>query len=165
MIYVIGIGTMGLWGFMKHKYSNPLEIILQFAPLLSMSIRLFAATLAGAVIGNALYVMVGGIAGPNSPVTYWFPALMGTWKWAWSIVDSALGGLQSFVFIMLTAIFWTMDTGDSWSPKERKRIKREKALAANKDLQILEKKAKVFSDKEQTEATVIKAKGVNNGRK
>jgi F-type H+-transporting ATPase subunit a len=51
-IYVVGIGTMGFIHFCKHKYSNPLEIIGQFLPLLSMSIRLFAATLAGAIIGN-----------------------------------------------------------------------------------------------------------------
>ena len=165
VIYVIGIGTMGLWGFCRHKYSNPLELILQFSPLLSMSIRLFAATLAGGVIGDATWVMIGGIFGPNSPVTYWFPALMGSWKWIWSLVDSAESGLQAFVFVMLTAIFWTMDTGPTWSSKERKRLKQEKALAANKDLQNLEKREKIHSDKEQTNVTVIKAKGVKNGRK
>jgi len=164
-IYVIGIGTMGFWGFCRHKYSNPLELILQFSPLLSMSIRLFAATLAGGVIGDATWVVIGGICGPSSPVTYWFPALMGSWKWIWSLVDSAESGLQAFVFVMLTAIFWTMDTGPTWSSKERKRLKQEKALAANKDLQNLEKREKIHSDKEQTNVTVIKAKGVKNGRK
>ena len=144
IIYVIGIGTMGLWGFIKHKYANPLELILQFAPLLSMSVRLFAATLAGGVIGNALWVMIAGIMTTTSPVTYWFPALMGSWKWIWQIFDTALGALQAFVFIMLSAIFWTMDTGPSWSAKERKRLRLEKARAANKDLQIKEKKEKVF---------------------
>ena len=164
IIYVIGIGTMGFWGFVKHKYSNPLELILQFAPLISMSVRLFAATLAGAVIGNVAWVMVGGIVGPNSPVTYWFPALMGLWKWTWQIVDTALGLLQSFVFIMLSAIFWTMDTGPSWSAKERKRLKEAKALEAEKDLQSKAKKEKIFNKINQDIKTKIKARGAHDGR-
>lgn len=137
-IYVIGIGTKGLWGFCKHKYSNPLEIVLQFAPLLSMSVRLFAATLAGAIIGNVVWVIVGGIIGTGGTgtglIVYIFPGIQGTWHWAWALVDSALSLLQSFVFIMLTAIFWTMETGQTWSRKERKRLKLEKKELAIKEL-------------------------------
>ncbi len=139
IIYVIGIGTMGLVGFAKHKYKNPMEIILQFTPILSMSIRLFAATLAGAVIGNIVWIIIWGItseAGEISTITLWFPALQGTWKWIWSIADTALSALQAFVFIMLTAIFWTMETGDTWSSKERKSIKQEKNKTFKKETTV-----------------------------
>lgn len=135
IIYVIGIGTMGLIGFVKHKYKNPMEIVLQFTPLLSMSVRLFAATLAGAVIGNIIWVIVGGVTSTSSSIsniTLWFPAIQGSWKWVWSIADTALSALQAFVFIMLTAIFWTMETGDSWSAKERKMIREKKKALIEK---------------------------------
>ena len=147
IIYVIGIGTMGLIGFAKHKYKNPMEIILQFTPLLSMSVRLFAATLAGAVIGNIIWIIVGGVTSTEihiSTLTLWFPSIQGSWKWVWSIADTALSALQAFVFIMLTAIFWTMETGDSWSSKERKEIKRKKALLLIKESEIKETTAEIY---------------------
>lgn len=147
IIYVIGIGTMGLVGFIKHKYKNPMEIILQFTPLLSMSVRLFAATLAGAVIGNIVWVVVGGITDTAvhiSNLTLWFPSIQGTWKWIWSIADTALSVLQAFVFIMLTAIFWTMETGDSWSSKERKLIKKGKADLLKKESTKKESTAEIY---------------------
>ena len=126
-IYVVGIGTMGFWHFVKHKYKNPLEIFQQFSPLLSMSVRLFAATLAGAIIGNVVWVVVEGMVGPSSPIAIWFPAIQGTWKWVWMIIDSVLSLIQAYVFVVLTAIFWTMETGPSWSSKKRKKLREEKA--------------------------------------
>lgn len=130
MIYVIGIGTMGLVKFAKHKYgANPMEIVLQFAPLLSMSIRLFAATLAGAIIGNVPWIIVQGISGgvDESELSTWFPALQALFMWAWKIADTLLSLIQAFVFMTLTIIFWSMDTGSTWSRKERRRLKSEKA--------------------------------------
>lgn len=160
-IYVIGIGTKGFWGFCRHKYSNPMELVLQFAPLLSMSVRLFAATLAGAVIGNVVWVIVGGIAGTGI-ISFIFPGIQGTWHWAWSIVDSALSLLQAFVFIMLTAIFWTMETGQTWSRKERKEIKAKKQALAIKELNdSKERENNIKKSKERTHAQAFVTTGSN----
>ncbi len=132
-MYVIGVGTMGLIQFIKHKYSNPMEIVLQFAPLISMSIRLFAATLAGAIIGNVPWIIAQGIMGNAyeegvaSWVT-WMPAIQILVMWLWKIADTLLSLIQAFVFMTLTVIFWSMETGPSWSRKERARIKDEKHL-------------------------------------
>ncbi len=122
-IYVIGIGTMGVVQFCRHKYSNPMELVLQFAPLISMSIRLFAATLAGAIIGNVPWIIVQGITGPaylpGNEVATWTPAVQMLVMWVWKILDTLLSLIQAFVFMTLTVIFWSMDTGLSWSKKTR----------------------------------------------
>ncbi len=131
-MYVIGIGTMGVFRFIKHKYSNPMEIVLQFAPLISMSIRLFAATLAGAIIGNVPWIIVQGLVGPvyeeGNAISTWTPVLQITVMWVWKILDTALSLIQSFVFMTLTVIFWGMETGPSWSRKERAKMRDEEHL-------------------------------------
>ncbi len=131
-IYVIGIGTMGFIQFCRHKYSNPMELVLQFAPLISMSIRLFAATLAGAIIGNVPWIIVQGITGPayieGNEFATWMPVIQITVMWLWKIADTLLSLIQAFVFMTLTVIFWSMETGPSWSRKERARLKDEKHL-------------------------------------
>ncbi len=139
-IYVIGIGTMGFVKFCKHKYSNPMEIVLQFAPLISMSIRLFAATLAGAIIGNVPWIIVQGITGPagvdGNVVATWTPAVQMLVMWVWKLADTLLSLIQAFVFMTLTVIFWSMDTGSSWSRKvraEQKDAKLQKAAREHFD--------------------------------
>ncbi|BDU67388.1 MAG: hypothetical protein TYPL_0410 [Candidatus Tyloplasma litorale] len=128
IIYIIGIGTMGFINFCRHKYSNPLELILQFTPLISMSIRLFAATFAGAIIGNVPWIVVQGIVGPidEETISAWFPAIQILFMWTWKIADTALSLIQSFVFMTLSVIFWTMETGPSWSSKKRRELKHQK---------------------------------------
>ncbi len=121
-IYVIGIGTMGIVQFCRHKYSNPMELVLQFAPLISMSIRLFAATLAGAIIGNVPFIIAQGIVGEDwltNQFVLWMPAIQMLFMWVWKIADTMLSLIQSFVFMTLTVIFWAMDTGPSWSKSTR----------------------------------------------
>ncbi len=127
MIYIIGIGTMGFIVFLKSKYSNPMEIVLQFAPLLSMSIRLFAATLAGAIIGNVPWIIVQGVVGKidENSISVWTPAIQALVMWVWKIADTLLSLIQAFVFMTLTVIFWSMETGPSWSRKKRKQLKEE----------------------------------------
>ncbi len=128
MIFVIGIGTMGIIQFCRHKYSNPMEIVLQFAPLISMSVRLFAATLAGAIIGNIPWIITQGISGPvteGSSISTWMPVYQMLVMWIWKIADTLLSLIQAFVFMTLTVIFWSMDTGSSWSPKQRARERKE----------------------------------------
>ncbi len=127
-IYIIGIGTMGLWGFIRHKYSNPMELVMQFAPLISISVRLFGATFAGAVIGNVPWIVVNGLTSQSegiSDISTWTPVLQIFVMIFWKIADTALSFIQAFVFMTLTIIFWCLDTGPSWSKEERKRIKKE----------------------------------------
>lgn len=137
MIYIIGIGTMGIIRFCMEKYANPMELILQFTPLISMSIRLFAATLAGAIIGNVPWIIVQGVIGPidESEFAVWFPIIQILVMWVWKIADTLLSLIQTFVFMTLTVIFWSMTTGPSWSMKERKRLRKE-AKELNKNTSL-----------------------------
>ncbi len=136
-IYIIGIGTMGLWGFIRHKYANPMELVMQFAPLISISVRLFGATFAGAVIGNVPWIVINGIAPADGfdwgDISTWAPVLQIFVMIFWKIADTALSLIQAFVFMTLTIIFWGLDTGPSWSAKERKRLKEEKENSSNKN--------------------------------
>ncbi len=148
MIYIIGIGTMGIVKFIKHKYANPMELVLQFAPLISMSVRLFAATLAGAIIGNVPWIVVQGIWGPaydGATISTWMPAIQILVMWVWKIADTLLSLIQSFVFMTLTVIFWSMDTGISWSRKER---------IADRDAKI-RKEVKEMFDAQSTIVTIV----------
>lgn len=143
-IYIIGIGTNGLIGFIRHKYANPLELFAQFGPLLSISIRLFGATFAGAVIGDILFIVVQGIVDPtiSGGVTFLevWPAISGLWDWLWRLIDTGLSLIQAFVFAVLTAVYWNMDYGSGWSPITRfktNRIKRKTHRIAKKEQKIL----------------------------
>lgn len=60
-IFVVGIGTKGLIGFVKDKYANPLELFGQIGPLLSLAIRLFGSTFAFAVILDLIPLILGGL--------------------------------------------------------------------------------------------------------
>ncbi len=162
-MYVIGVGTMGVIGFLKHKYSNPMELILQFAPLISMSIRLFAATLAGAIIGNVPWIIVQGVTGPayeaGNSIATWTPVFQMLVMWVWKIADTLLSLIQAFVFMTLTVIFWSMETGSSWSRKER---------IAKRDEKLLEQAREQFGEKTtvvalNTDTTNTELNGENNG--
>ncbi len=145
-IFIIGIGTKGLWQFIRHKYvSDPMEIILQFAPVISMSVRLFASTFAGAIICNVPWIIMHGIvynassggSAWGNPIVAWGPAIQIIVFWVWKIVDTLLGTIQAFVFIALTIILWVSDSGPSWSPAKRKelRIKAAKIAESKKRAQ------------------------------
>ncbi|RKX67133.1 MAG: hypothetical protein DRP42_01350 [Tenericutes bacterium] len=60
-IYVVGIATRGLLRFGKEKYKNPIEIFTQISPLLSISMRLFGATVATAVLFNLMTIILEGV--------------------------------------------------------------------------------------------------------
>lgn len=158
MIYIIGIGTKGVIDFCKHKYANPLDILLQFAPLLSMSVRLFASSLAGAVISNIPWIIIQGImVNDDNPLSgnefaLWMPIIQILVLWVWKILDTGLSLIQAFVFMTLTIIFWGMDTGETWSRKERAKLKKEK----KEKLKIKEKPLKGLTNITHTGGEKIK---------
>lgn len=117
-IYVVGIATNGIWNFCKHKYSNPIEILGQISPLLSLSLRLFGATLATYVIGELFVIIFEGIG--QSELAIWYPLISVPWSWVWTIIDSALSIIQAYVFVVLTALYWGLEHGPSWKKQERK---------------------------------------------
>ncbi|AHK22238.1 F0F1 ATP synthase subunit A [Candidatus Hepatoplasma crinochetorum] len=143
-IYVVGVCTSGLIHFIKHKYANPIEILGQFSPLLSISIRLFGATLAGYVIDEIIVIMVGGVTDNNEQAMLFAELGISPGIWVWEILDSGLTIIQAFVFAILTCLYWSLEHGPSWDKKERKEhFKAEKEL--KRQLKSEKKKTKSSS--------------------
>ncbi len=132
-IYVVGILTHGFFHFLKHKYSNPIEILSQIGPLLSLSLRLFGATLATFIIGEIVVIILEGLS--LTVLALWYPVISIPYSWIWTLIDSALGIIQAFVFVVLTALYWSLEHGPSWSYKERRKYyKSERKLKNSKIL-------------------------------
>ena len=128
-IYIVGIGTMGFFHFLKHKYKNPTEIFTQFAPLISISVRLFGATVATAVIGDLVVIILANLTSATSHAADIYPIVSVFWSWAWTFIDSFFSLVEAFVFVVLTAIYWSQEYGPSLSWSERKKhYKAEKEL-------------------------------------
>lgn len=129
-IYIIGIGTYGFFRYFRNKYKNPAEIVSQFSPLLSISLRLFGATVATAVIGDIFVIILANLF-PDSIAAEVYPVVSVFWSWVWTFIDSFLTIVQAFVFTILTAIYWSSheNHGPSWKRSERqKHFKAEKEL-------------------------------------
>lgn len=139
-IYVVGIGTKGLWFFLKEKYANPIEIFSQIAPLLSLSLRLFGATLAGAVIGQIFSIILTSLS-TAVWINYW-PLVDNLFMWTWKIIESFLTFIQAFVFMFLTAMYWLMEYGVSF-----KRAERVAYYKNEKELKIKERQIKLEQEK------------------
>ncbi|AKU79291.1 F0F1 ATP synthase subunit A [Spiroplasma turonicum] len=124
-IYYFGIRYQKL-AFFK-KYLNPVELVGQFVPLISLSFRLFGNMLGGSVILALLYTALinfqGSFAGGSESVSQ---SIIGDWttqyKYFWSglniftiilmpwlhlYFDLFDGVIQSIVFSMLTLSYWS----------------------------------------------------------
>ncbi len=142
-IYVIGVTTMGLFGFLKYKYKNPLEIFSQFSPLLSISIRLFGAAFAMAVLSEVSIMILEGTG--NSNLAQFWPIVDAIWIWALAGFDAFLATIQTFVFVLLTVMYWNMNVGERKAKKEvvKKNKTTSTKLLSNKIVKIEEKTIEV----------------------
>ena len=106
-IYVVGIMYQKMRFF--KKFLNPLEIIGQFSPLISISFRLFGNMLAGSIILYLMYHFTGWIWG--------FIPVVGEMNLLASIITPFLhayfdvfdGLVQAYVFTLLTMIYWSLE--------------------------------------------------------
>ena len=106
-IYVVGIMYQKMRFF--KKFLNPLELIGQFSPLISISFRLFGNMLAGSIILYLMYHFTGWLWG--------FIPVVGEMNLLASIITPFLhvyfdlfdGLVQAYVFALLTMIYWTLE--------------------------------------------------------
>ncbi len=109
-IYVVGI-TYQKFNFFK-KFVNPLEIIGQFTPLISISFRLFGNMIGGSTIMFLIYHLTGAIW---SHIPY-----LGQINLLGSLIAPPLhfyfdvfdGIVQGFVFTLLTTVYWSLETSE-----------------------------------------------------
>lgn len=127
-IYVFGIIYQKL-SFFK-KYMNPIELIGQFSPLISISFRIFGNIIGGTVI---MYMI------------YWFTAFIWSFipvigqinllgmivaPWFHLYFDVFDGLIQAYVFALLTGIYWSQEVNAGLEiqaeKQSKKQIKQEK---------------------------------------
>lgn len=135
LISWIGIYVVGLiyekWRFFK-KFLNPIELMSQFAPLISISLRLFGNMIAGSTIMYLLYHFVGWIWG-FIPVFGAFNLVGPIIAWPFHIYFDLFSGLiQAIVFSLLTIMYWSLEAPieERESKKSTKKVAKLKAQRA-----------------------------------
>lgn len=105
-IYYIGIKFQKLLFF--KKYLNPLELLTQFAPLISLSFRLFGNIIGGSIILTLLYSLTGTIWA-KIPVIGQANFLIGAiGPFLHMYFDLFAGSIQALIFGMLTMVYWKL---------------------------------------------------------
>ncbi len=104
----LGISAHGIGGRIKHMadpwWIFPLELVQEFARIISLSFRLFGNIFAGEVLLAVMYAMANAVKLAVVPVL--FPVVfLG--------LELLFGAIQALVFALLTLIYITLAVGDS----------------------------------------------------
>ncbi|WP_338822921.1 F0F1 ATP synthase subunit A [Mycoplasmopsis felifaucium] len=142
LITFIGIYVVGFmyqkWRFLK-KYKNPIEIIGQFSPLISISFRIFGNIIGGAVIVFLVYYIFGYLFALMTGQNFTKAMQNNT---AWPILaplitpflhmyfDMFSAFIQALVFCSLTSIWWSSEVEIN-----EKKIKEASTTVNNKGLE------------------------------
>lgn len=99
-VWIYGIRTKGLKGYLKHFLEPypvllPLNILEELVKPITLALRLFGNIFAGGIM-LALIAAIPWYAG--MPVA----------NVAWKLFDMAIGGLQAFIFALLTVLYFAM---------------------------------------------------------
>jgi F-type H+-transporting ATPase subunit a len=139
-VWGFGIRQRGLWGYLKHFYGQsifpekplvdvPIRIVFTFLNVLeelvkpiTLALRLFGNVFAGgimiALIGSLVSLVVVHI-----PVGGFFAAVLGV---IWKLFDTMfLGGLQAFIFALLTVLYFGMAGGPTGHDDEHEEPARD----------------------------------------
>lgn len=106
-IYVFGIMHQKIHFF--KKYINPIELVGQFSPLISISFRIFGNILGGAILVCLIYVFTGYIWSfiPIIGEVNLLGMVIAPWFHMYFDLFEAL--VQSYVFALLTCIYWSQE--------------------------------------------------------
>ncbi len=117
-IYVFGIMYQKL-SFFK-RYINPIELIGQFSPLISISFRIFGNIIGGSIIMYILYWFTSYIWGLIPVVGDVNLLGMIICPWLHIYFDIFDGLIQAYVFALLTGIYWTQEVNEGLELREAK---------------------------------------------
>lgn len=108
--YVVGL-TYHKFRFFK-KWLNPIDFIGQFAPLISLSFRIFGNIVGGSIIVYLLYTLTGTMWGyiPFIGEVNILGALIAPAAHVYFDIFGAL--VQAYVFTLLTLTYWSMEAGE-----------------------------------------------------
>jgi len=109
-VHVFGIRERGLKGYLKH-YAQPnlallpLNIIEEIVKPFTLALRLFGNIFAGGIM-IALIGSLVALAPGHIPIGGVFAVILGV---VWKLFDTVfLGGLQAFIFALLTVLYFGM---------------------------------------------------------
>ena len=113
VVQVAGIAAHGVGGRIKHMANPwwifPLELIQEFARIISLSFRLFGNIFAGEVLLAVMFAMANAIKIALVPVL--FPVVfLG--------LELLFGAIQALVFALLTLIYITLATAGGHGDEE-----------------------------------------------
>ncbi|UZQ32075.1 MAG: F0F1 ATP synthase subunit A [Spiroplasma phoeniceum] len=124
-IYYFGIKYQKLVYFKKF-FVNPLELLTQFVPLISISFRLFGNILGGTVI-ITLFTALMSFIWAQIPYIGPVDLLSGVFLPFLSIYFDVFDGLiQAYIFAILTIAYWAMEMKTETKDKNEKIIKLKK---------------------------------------
>ncbi|MCR8613335.1 MAG: F0F1 ATP synthase subunit A [Mycoplasma sp.] len=140
-IFVVGIMYHKLRFFKKYLY-NPVEILGQFAPLISISFRIFGNMIGGSTI-MYLFYHVFGLIWAKIPVIGEVNLLGSLLAPPFHVYFDLFDGIiQGYVFTILTLMYWVLETGEEEveHAKEKKTKKivvyQEKQTKQNANVQL-----------------------------
>ncbi|MGL5617915.1 MAG: F0F1 ATP synthase subunit A [Metamycoplasmataceae bacterium] len=122
-IYVFGIIHQRL-SFFK-KFLNPIELIGQFSPLISISFRIYGNILGGSIMMFLIYYVCSVLWGliPVVGEINLLGMVVAPWFHMYFDIFGAL--IQSYIFALLTCIYWSTEIEAGDEIQEAKKIARE----------------------------------------
>lgn len=121
-IYYFGIKYQRMVYFKKF-FINPLELLTQFVPLISISFRLFGNILGGTII-ITLFINLMNYIWSKIPYIGPIDLLTGVFLPFLSIYFDIFDGLiQTYIFTILTIAYWSMEIKTETKEKKEKIIK------------------------------------------
>ena len=132
-VWGFGIRQQGFWGYLKHFYGQsifpekplvdtPIRIVFTFLNVLeelvkpiTLALRLFGNIFAGGIMLALIGALVQ-LAPASIPVGGFFTAVLNV---VWKLFDTMfLGGLQAFIFALLTVLYFGMAGGHGGHDEE-----------------------------------------------
>ncbi len=113
-VWTFGIRQKGLKGYLKHFLEPypvllPLNILEELVKPITLALRLFGNIFAGGIMLGLIAGLVS-LAPANIPLGGFLAAVMNV---VWKLFDTMfLGGLQAFIFALLTVLYFGMAGGD-----------------------------------------------------
>lgn len=125
-IYIFGIIHQRIHFF--KQFLNPVNLISQFAPLISISFRIYGNILGGSILMFFIYATTG-MLWSYIPVIGSINLLgMIIAPWFHMYFDLFESSIQAFVFALLTTIYWSQEVEAGEEIKKEKKEKKEKKL-------------------------------------
>lgn len=130
-IYVVGFAHQK-WRFFK-RYINVLEVVGQFAPLISLGFRMYGNIIGGGTIILLIYMLAGyawkQLPGLENNEWYFFAPVITPFLHIYFDLIGAF--IQAYVFTLLTTIYWANETEEGTEEVKVKKPKKSKQIRIN----------------------------------